>query len=159
MRDNFTGKPVTMASLRKSIYPSPVWQAQLLNGERFRMSFNCPGGISPEEIIARGRFAAADFIKWRGTPVPSGQVQRRQPYPCDMRIINLRVEDRRYPGRRILAAKSLDPWLDYTNFKRPRTTVKQVKSILAEVVKLVNGAGHTPAARAALDRAEKLLAA
>ncbi len=51
------------------------------------------------------------------------------------------------------------PLQDYTKFRRPRTTVKQVKAILAEVVKLVNGAGHAPAAKATLDRAEKMLAA
>lgn len=53
----------------------------------------------------------------------------------------------------------MDPWQDYTAFKRPRTTVKQVKAILAEMVKLVNGAGHTPAAKATLEQAEQMLAA
>ncbi len=160
MRDNFTGKPVTMASLRKSVYPSPVWQAHLSNGETLRLSFNCPGGISTEEIVARARFQATDFIQWTGGPVPSGQMQRKQPYPRDLRIIRLYVEDRRRPGEPFaIAGDDLDPWQDYTKFKRARTTVKQVKAILAEVVKLVNGAGHTPAARATLDRAEQILAA
>ena len=161
MQDNFTGKPVTMASLRKSVYPSPIWTAQLLNGERLRLSFNCPDKTSKEEMIARARFQAADFVKWRGSPVPSGQVQRRQPYPRGMRIIRVYQEDRRYPGRRILAGENVDPWQDYSaaSFKRPRTTVKQVKAILADMLGLVNGAGHTPAAKAMIERAEQLLAA
>lgn len=160
MRDNFTDRPATMASLRKSIYPSPVWQAHLSNGETLRLSFNCPGGISTEEIIARARFQAADFIQWTGGPVPSGQVQRKEPYPRDLRIIRLYVEDRRRPGKPFaIAGRDMDPWQDYTNFRRPRTTVKQIKAVLADVLKLVNGAGHTPTARTTLDRAEKMLAA
>ena len=160
MRDNFTDRPVTMASLRKSVYPSPVWQAHLSNGETLRLSFNCPGGISTEEMMARARFQAADFIQWIGGPVPSGQIQRETPCPHDLRIIRLYVEDRRRPGEPFaIAGDDMDPWQDYTSFKRPRTTVKQVKAILAEVVKLVNGAGHTPAAKATLEQAERLLAA
>ncbi len=149
-----------MASLRKSIYPSPVWQAHLSNGETLRLSFNCPGGISTEEMTARARFQAADFLQWTGGPVPSGQMQRKQPYPRALRIIRLYVEDRRRPGQPFaVAGDDIDPWQDYTSFKRPRTTVKQVKAILAEVVKLVNGAGHTPAARATIEQAEQMLAA
>ena len=161
MRDNFTGRPVTMASLRKSVYPSPVWQAHLSNGETLRLSFNCPGGISVDEIVARARFQAADFIQWTGAPIPS--CLRREPvapYPRNLRIIRLYLEDRRQPDKPfIIAGDDMDPWQDYTSFKRPRTTVKQVKAILAELVKLVNGAGHTPAAKATLERAEQMLAA
>ena len=151
-----------MASLRKSVYPSPVWQAHLSNGETLRLSFNFPGGISTEEMVARARFQAADFIQWTGGPMPSGQVQRNEPYPRDLRIIRLYVEDRRQPGEPwAIVGDDMDPWADYSaaTFKRPRTTVKQVKAILAEVVKLVNGAGHSPAARATLEQAEQMLAA
>ena len=61
----------------------------------------------------------------------------------------------------ITAGTNLDPWASYSaaTFKRPRTTVKQVKAILADVLKLVNGAGHTPAAKSTLKQAEQLLAA
>ena len=166
-----------MASLRKSIYPSPVWQAHLSNGETLRLSFNCPGGISTEEMIARARFQASDFIRWIGAPLPwelrttpaqeallrdqgYGVRQPEKPLPRDLRIVRLYLEDRRKPGEPFaIAGDDMDPWLDYTSFKRPRTTVKQVKAILAEVVKLVNGAGHSPAAKATLDRAEQMLAA
>ena len=151
-----------MASLRKSVYPSPVWQAHLSNGETLRLSFNCPGGISTEEMVARARFQAADFIRWTGAPIPSCLHREAEtPYPHNLRIVRLYVEDRRRPGEPFIIANStaLNPWADYTEFKRPRTTVKQVKAILAEVVKLVNGAGYSPAAKATLDRAEQMLAA
>ena len=178
MRDNFTDRPVTMASLRKSVYPSPIWRAHLSNGEMLRLSFNCPGGISTEEMLARARFQASDFIRWIGAPLPwdlratpaqeallrdqgYGVRQPEKPLPRDLRIIRLYVEDRRCPGEpfMIANAEDLDPWQDHTAFKRPRTTVKQVKAVLAEVVKLVNGTAHTPAARATLEQAEQLLAA
>ena len=169
-----------MASLRKSVYPSPVWQAHLSNGETLRLSFNCPGGISTEEMIARARFQASDFIRWIGAPLPwelrttpaqeallrdqgYGVRQPEKPLPRNLRIIRLYVEDRRRPGEPFMIANTsdLDPWADYTAsvFKRPRTTVKQVKAILADVLKLVNGAGHSPAARATLEQAEQMLAA
>lgn len=160
MRDNFTGKAVTMASLRKSVYPSPVWQAHLSNGETLRLSFNCPGNVSVDELAARARFQAADFIRWTGAPVPSGQVQRDAPYPRDLRIKRLYLEDRRRPDAPyVIVGHDLDPWQDWTGFKRPRTTVKQVKAILADVLQLVNGAGHTPAAKTIIDQAEQVLAA
>ena len=161
MRDNFTGKAVTMASLRKSVYPSPVWRAHLSNGETLRLSFNCPGGASIDELAARARFQAADFIRWTGAPRPAcigGRIDT--PYPRDLRILRLYLEDRRRPGEPwVVAGDDLDPWQDYTSFKRPRTTVKQVKAILADVLKLVNGAGHTSAARATMEQAEQMLAA
>ena len=161
MRDNFTGKAVTMASLRKSVYPSPVWQAHLSNGEILRLSFNCPDGASIDEITARARFQAADFIRWTGAPIPSCLHREPEtPYSRDLRIMRLYLEDRRRPGEPwVVAGDDLDPWQDYTLFKRPRTTVKQVKAILADVLKLVNGAGHTPAAKATIDQAEQVLAA
>ena len=161
MRDNFTGKAVTMARLRKSIYPSPVWSARLLNGEHLRLSFNCPDGISKDEMLARARFQAADFLRWQGAPMPSGQRQHRQPYPKGMRVIHLHMEDRRYPKRKILAAENLDPWQDYSaaSLKRPRTTVKHVKTVLANVLKILDGAVNATTAKATLEQAEKLLAA
>jgi hypothetical protein len=161
MRDNFTNKHVTMAKLRKSIYPSPIWSGQLINGQRFRLSFNCPDGITNDEMMARARFQAADFLRWHGSPVPTGQVQRETPYPRNMRMIRLFVEDRRRPGRKLTAAVDLDPWQDYSavTHKRARVTVKQLKAALADVLKLVNGAAHEPAAKATLEQAEQLLAA
>ena len=152
-----------MASLRKSVYPSPVWQAHLSNGETLRLSFNCPGEISADEINARARFQAADFIQWTGAPIPSCLGRDPvTPYPRDLRIMRLYLEDRRQPGKPwAIVGDDMDPWADYSaaSFKRPRTTIKQVKAILAEVVKLVNGAGHSPAARATLEQAEQMLAA
>ena len=124
-------------------------------------SCNCPGGISIDERTARARLQAADFIKWIGAPRPScigGQIEA--PYPRDLRITQLYLEDRRQPDALfIMAGENLDPWADYTAFKRPRTTVKQVKAILAGVLKLVNGAGHAPTAKATIAQAEQMLAA
>lgn len=152
-----------MASLRKSVYPSPVWQAHLSNGETLRLSFNCPGDASIDEITARARFQAADFIQWIGGPVPSGQEQHEEPYPRDLRIIRLYVEDRRRPSEPFIIANSedLDPWADYNaaTFKRPRTTVKQVKAVLADVLKIIDNRTDVATARATLEQAEQLLAA
>ena len=109
--------------------------------------------------MARARFQAADFVRWHGSNPGHGQVWRAKPYPRDLRILRLYLEDRRRPAPPIVVGEDMNPWQDYTGFKRPRVTIKQVKMILADVLKLVNGAAETPAAKALLDQAEQVLAA
>ena len=87
---------------------------------------------------------------------------RDEPYPRDLRIVRLYVEDRRRPGEPfIVTGDDMDPWADYSaaTFKRPRTTIKQVKAILADVLKIIDGAADITKAKATLEQAEQLLAA
>ena len=158
MRDNFSGKRWNGTR----VYPSPVFQAHLSNGEIVRLSYGCPAKATTDEICARARFQIADYIQWTGGPVPAGWPHpREEPYPRDLRIIRLYVEDRRRPGEAFIIANSedLDPWADYSaaSFKRPRTTVKQVKAILTDVLRLVNA--ESVQARETIEKAEQLLAA
>jgi len=159
MRDNFTGKPVTMARLRKSIYPSPIWQAELSNGETLRLSFNCPGNTSRAEMIARARFQAADFIRWYGSNPGHGLDWQNKPYPRDIRIETLYMRDRRGETL-VIAGSDLDPWQDYSavSLKNPaKVTVKHLKTVLADVLKIMEGTVDTTTAKATLEQAKQLL--
>ena len=165
MIDSYTGKKITKAM--GSIWPAPAVQYHMTSGRVARVSFWAPSKAGPQELVARGVLVACATIPAIGFSFPQDRMPAVhpsiRPYDRSDRILRLYVEDKTKPGLpfHVHQGDAIDPWNppELAKIKAPRTTVKQVKTILAEVLSILDGKADAAKARLVLAQAEELLAA
>ena len=161
MIDTYTGKKITRAM--GSIWPAPAVQYHMTSGRVARISFWAPSKASPQELVERGVMVACSMIPTHGISETGLTSHFNPPYDRDDRILRLYVEDKTKPGLpfHVWQGDEIDPWNmpELAKIKPPRTTVKQVKTILADVLAVLGGKADTAEARLVLTQAEELLAA
>ncbi len=165
MIDSYTGKKITKAM--GSIWPAPAVQYHMTSGRVARVSFWAPSKASPQELVERGVMVACSMIPTHGTSFPGDRMPTTHPlnppYDRDDRMLRLYVEDKTKPGLpfHVWQGGNINPWEPprLTKIKAPRTTVKQVKTVLADVLSILDGKADTAEAQLVLAQAEELLAA
>ncbi len=165
MIDTYTGKKITRAM--GSIWPAPAVQYHMTSGRVARVSFWAPSKASPQELIERGAMVACSMIPTHGVSFLQDRMPvthpLNPPYDYDDRILRLYVEDKTRPGLpfHVYQGDAIDPWNppELAKIKAPRTSVKQVKTILAEVLSILDGKADAAKARLVLAQAQELLAA
>lgn len=157
MIDSYTGKKITRAM--GSLWPAPCVEMHFTSGRRMRYTFWAPSKAGPQELIERGILAGASLARNIGTD--PNDAYNCWVYPNE-HIFRLYVEDKSRVGPwHVCELEDLDPWNlpALGNIKARRTTVKQVKTILADVLSILNGKTDTAKARLVLAQAQELLAA
>ncbi len=156
MLDTYTGKKITRAM--GSLWPAPAVQYHMASGRVARVSFWAPSKATPQELIERGVSVACRTIYYHGTMRAD---KHGVPYGHDDRIMRLYVEDKAKPGPFHAYEGEIDPWnpSELSGVKPTRITVKQVKTVLADVLSILDGGLSHDKAKEVLAQAEELLAA
>ena len=157
MLDTYTGKKITKSM--GSLYPAPCVELHLTSGRRMRYTFWAPSKVGPQELIERGIEAGCSLARTIGT-------NPNDAYNCwvypDERIFRLYVQDKSRVGPwHVCDIDEIDPWNlpALGNIKPKRITVKQVKTVLADVLSILDGGLSHDKAKEVLAQAEELLAA
>lgn len=135
-------KPMTLAAIRKCVYPYPVYEAHVRDGSRtmvYRMSFWTPGGkpIDP----AQGR------IMFEGAYARPGE------------LIDGFVE---HDAAGLPLMRRQDPFFNgatKVQHTKPRVTVKQIKSVLADLLDAFEGELDWPTYQDKIKMAREMIAA